>query len=92
MVDFPGSDKTVLIKITMADDKAWIAVQDSGCGVQAKERERLFEAFFTTKQTGLGMGLAISQGIVEDHGGKLRYQPKESGGSIFIIEIPICSG
>jgi len=51
-------------------------------------RDRLFDAFFTTKTSGLGLGLAISRGIVEEHGGTLRYQPRDGGGSMFAIELP----
>ena len=63
-------------------------VLDSGGGVEMSLQERLFDAFFTTKATGLGMGLAISRGIIEEHGGTLSYESRSSGGSKFIIELP----
>ena len=88
MVDHPGSNKIATIEICATSDHIVIAVHDSGVGVDESQRDRLFDAFFTTKPTGLGMGLAISQGIVEDHGGALKYRPREDGGSSFIIELP----
>ncbi len=87
MVDHDGSNKLAVVEIAKTSQGISIAVHDSGCGVEESERERLFEAFFTTKATGLGMGLAISRGIIEDHGGTLTYQPRESGGSTFVIEL-----
>ena len=72
-------------------DHVVIAVHDSGVGVAESLQDRLFDAFFTTKPTGLGMGLAISQGIVEDHGGTIKYRTREEGGSLFIIELPTVS-
>jgi PAS domain S-box-containing protein len=89
MVDFPSSNKIALIEIWNTESQVTVEVHDSGCGVAFSERERLFDAFFTTKATGLGMGLAISRGIVEDHGGRLTYKPREGGGSTFSIELPI---
>lgn len=88
MVDQPSSDKTATIEVRLGVGRILIAVHDSGCGVDAEKQDRLFEAFFTTKATGLGMGLAISHQIIEDHGGTLRFQAREEGGSSFIIELP----
>ncbi len=88
MVDQPNSDKVATIELRETQDHIRIIVRDSGCGVEESQRERLFDAFFTTKATGLGMGLAISRGIVEEHAGALNYKPGENGGSSFIIELP----
>ena len=82
-MDQPASDKTATIEISLIANRIRIAVHDSGCGVEAEQQERLFDAFFTTKSTGLGMGLAISYQIIEDHGGTLRYQARATGGSSF---------
>ncbi len=89
MVDQQASDKTATIEISLIENRIRIAVHDSGCGVDAEQQERLFDAFFTTKSTGLGMGLAISHQIIEDHGGTLRYQARAAGGSSFLIELPL---
>jgi C4-dicarboxylate-specific signal transduction histidine kinase len=89
MVDHDGSDNRAVIEVAKTSQRISIAVHDSGCGVKESERERLFDAFFTTKAKGLGMGLVISRGIIEDHKGTLTYQPRASGGSTFVIELPI---
>jgi signal transduction histidine kinase len=64
-------------------DKALITVRDSGVGLGEQDLERIFDAFYTTKSHGLGMGLAISRSIVEDHGGRLWAASNEGPGAIF---------
>jgi PAS domain S-box-containing protein len=64
-------------------DKALVAVQDSGVGLGGQDLERIFDAFHTTKSQGLGMGLAISRSIVEDHGGQLWAAPNDGPGATF---------
>jgi len=66
-----------------------IDVEDSGPGVAAADRDRLFEGFYTTKASGLGLGLKICRQIVEDHGGTIDHVPRPSGGSIFRIRLPV---
>ena len=66
-----------------------ISIRDYGEGV--KDPERLFETFFTTKEKGLGMGLAISKSIVEAHGGSLWLEPTDGPGSTFCFRLPIKS-
>lgn len=60
-----------------------VSVKDSGVGLNLAEADRLFEAFYTTKAQGLGMGLAISLSIIEAHGGRLRVAPTEGPGATF---------
>jgi signal transduction histidine kinase len=52
-------------------------------------RQHLFEPFFTTKRNGNGLGLAITQEIVEAHGGKIRCERREPRGTRFVIELPL---
>jgi two-component system sensor kinase FixL len=60
-----------------------ISVADSGGGVPAEIRDRLFEPFITTRSGGTGLGLTICNAIVEAHGGRLWHEPAQDGGSIF---------
>jgi C4-dicarboxylate-specific signal transduction histidine kinase len=60
-----------------------VAVKDSGTGLDPATVERLFDAFFTTKTGGMGMGLSISLAIVEAHGGRLEALPGSPGGAVF---------
>ncbi len=65
------------------DDKVDIIVRDSGPGLPSQVLDHLFDAFFTTKQDGMGLGLSISRSIVEAHEGTLQAQPGDTGGAIF---------
>jgi PAS domain S-box-containing protein len=66
-----------------------ITVTDSGIGLSAEDQPRLFEAFYTTKAEGMGMGLAISRSIVEAHGGRLWATPNADLGAIFQFTLPV---
>jgi PAS domain S-box-containing protein len=65
-----------------------ITVEDSGVGFTQEAAEKIFQPFFTTKPTGIGMGLSISRSIVESHGGRLWASPRPSGGAIFHFTVP----
>jgi len=64
-------------------DKVLVVVQDSGVGLDWKNLGKIFDAFYTTKSQGMGMGLAISRSIIENHGGRLWAVPNEGPGAIF---------
>jgi len=67
---------------------ALLRVQDAGIGFKPQEMDRLFEAFYTTKPNGMGMGLAISRSIIEAHAGRLWPQPNPGPGATFFINLP----
>ena len=73
------------------EDKSFvlITVTDSGIGLKAEDLARLFEAFYTTKAEGMGMGLAISRSIVEAHGGRLWATPNADFGATFQFMLPV---
>ena len=66
-----------------------LSVQDSGPGISAEDRERIFNPFFTRKSGGMGLGLAICSTLVANHGGKLRLAKSDGEGSIFELAIPV---
>ena len=68
-----------------------IAVRDSGIGLPREEPERIFEAFFTTKPQGTGMGLAIAKAVVEAHGGSINVTSQVGHGSVFSFALPLGS-
>ena len=70
-------------------DGVLVAVKDSGIGLAPAQFERIFEAFYTTKQEGLGMGLSISRSIVENHAGRLWASPNDGSGATFQFTIPL---
>jgi PAS domain S-box-containing protein len=65
-----------------------VSVRDHGPGIPDEIRERLFEQFFTTKEEGLGMGLAIVRSIIEAHGGKIEAENADGGGARFSFVLP----
>lgn len=88
MIGCEDSEKSVVVEMKSTPDFITIAVHDTGSGVPSAEADKLFDAFFTTKPTGLGMGLAISRRIVESHNGTLKYEARAKKGSSFIIALP----
>jgi signal transduction histidine kinase len=67
---------------------ARVAVRDSGPGVDLEHLERVFEAFYTTKSSGAGMGLSICQSIIDAHGGRLWAEANEPRGAVFQFTLP----
>ncbi len=65
-----------------------ISVEDDGCGIAEAQRERIFEPFFTTKRDGTGLGLALVQRAVEEHGGEIRCVSLPGKGTAFRVRIP----
>jgi len=66
-----------------------ISVEDSGPGIEPKRATSIFDAFVTTKAKGMGLGLALSQMIIERHGGQISVRPGANSGAHFRITIPI---
>src|SRR5260370_36922513 len=73
-------------------DQVLVAVQDSGVGIDPEHIDRLFNAFFTTKPSGMGMGLSICRSIIEAHGGKLWAARHAGGGATFQLTLPAYQG
>ncbi len=89
MVDTAPAQR-VLAVATRAHDKDSVAidVRDAGHGIGADDRDRIFDAFHTTKAEGMGMGLAISRSIVESHGGRIWVTPHTGPGVTFSFTLP----
>ncbi len=88
----PGS--TVSVTIRREQNTALIEIQDAGPGIAPENRESIFEPFFTTKGKGTGLGLPLTQQIIEQHNGHIEIaDPREPAttGTIFIIELPIAT-
>jgi signal transduction histidine kinase len=73
---------------TTDEGQLLISVSDSGVGLPSQDTERIFEAFFTTKAQGTGMGLSISRRIIESHGGRLWASANTEGGATFQFTLP----
>ena len=69
-------------------DGVLVAVHDSGPGIDPKHLDRVFDAFYTTKSSGVGMGLSICRSIIDAHGGRLWVSANEPRGAIFQFTLP----
>jgi PAS domain S-box-containing protein len=89
MKNTPQTQREIIVKTTMPDNlTVQVSVTDFGTGIDENNIERLFEAFYTTKPEGLGMGLSISQTIVKAHGGKISAENIPEGGAMFSFILP----
>jgi C4-dicarboxylate-specific signal transduction histidine kinase len=70
------------------DDRVRLTVQDAGVGFDAQAVDRIFEAFYTTKNDGMGIGLSVSRSIIESHHGRLWAEPNDGPGATFSFSIP----
>lgn len=84
-----SATREVVIRTALrADGYLEVSVADTGPGLQTDETDGLFEAFYTTKEDGMGMGLSISRSIIEAHGGRLSANNRPQGGAIFTFTLP----
>ena len=84
-----GSSPSVHVTVTEQDGRAFVIVEDNGPGIEPSARHKLFDAFYTTKPNGMGMGLAISKSIMDSLDGNLKFEPAQPTGSRFIVQLPI---
>ncbi len=86
----PG-DRVISIATGTAAGMVDLRIRDAGCGLPA-EPERVFAPFFSTKEQGLGLGLAICRSIISMHAGKLWAEPNTDRGATFHLGLPIATG
>jgi signal transduction histidine kinase len=67
-------------------------VKDSGSGIPPADVARIFDPFYTTKASGLGMGLSIARSLIEAHGGQLWAENNRDGGATFTFTVPVMEG
>ena len=91
MSENPPEHRKIILRTQVKDDRIRVTIRDFGPGIDQGELDRIFQPFFTTKGTGLGMGLAVSQTIVEAHGGDIWAENNPDGGATFFIELPVIS-
>ena len=82
---------TLTVRTAREGNKVLITTQDTGIGIPEEIRDKIFEAFFTTKQKvkGVGLGLSVCYGIIKDHGGEIKVESEEGKGTTFTISLPI---
>ena len=85
----PPERRQIILCAEVKDDRVRVTVRDFGPGIDKVNLERIFEPFFSTKGTGLGMGLSICRTIVEAHEGRIWAENNPDRGATFIFELPI---
>ena len=84
-----GVGGSVSVHVLRDGDSVGFRVSDTGCGIDPKQCERLFEPFFTTRAEGTGLGLAIARGVARGHGGDITVESASGHGSTFILSLPL---
>jgi PAS domain S-box-containing protein len=90
MESTPKSDRKLIFRTVSRGQHVEISMQDSGSGFCKQDTQSIFDPFITTKATGLGMGLAICDSIIEAHGGRIWAETSKDGGAIFSFSLPVC--
>ena len=89
VADLSAERRRVVVGVRKNDErKIELYVADAGNGVRPDDAARIFEPFYTTKATGMGLGLAISRVIVELHGGRIQVRNEPGGGARFSVSLP----
>jgi C4-dicarboxylate-specific signal transduction histidine kinase len=93
MKQTPAVRRRLVIKTEIQQESAIkVSVADLGTGIDEQNSEVLFEPFYTTKPHGMGMGLAISQTIIREHGGTICASNHPDGGAVFAFTLPVRQG
>ncbi|MGH1558869.1 sensor histidine kinase [Caulobacter segnis] len=87
-----GDPQRLTVRAQVCGREAIVSVTDTGPGLGADDPERLFEAFFSTKAEGIGMGLSICRSIIEAHGGRIWAANNGTRGSVFSFTLPLAEG
>ena len=89
MKDTPSGNRTINIRTARVDNFAELSVSDRGHGIPDDKLKQVFEAFFTSKAEGMGMGLSIARTIVGAHNGEIWARNRDHGGASFRIKLPL---
>jgi two-component system sensor kinase FixL len=87
--DEPTDERRLAIFTRVRGTDALVGVVDNGPGIESERLTHLFDPFYTTKESGMGMGLAISQTIIDDHSGDIRAESEPGTGTVFRVRLPL---
>ena len=85
-------EKKLTIRTASDGGTVTVSVKDTGTGIAVENPEDLFKPFFTTKNEGMGMGLAVNRSIIEAHGGSLTAENNRGPGATFSFTLPVYKG
>lgn len=88
-IDAAGPKAEITIQTHIDNDEVCLCVRDNGPGVPLEERQRIFQPYISSKDSGMGLGLAVVRGIIEDHKGHISVTDSPSGGAQFDICLPL---
>jgi signal transduction histidine kinase len=88
MDELEPAQRRVLLRTRRVGAAIELSVSDTGQGIAAEHLPRMFEAFFTTKREGLGLGLAVAQSIIEAHQGRISAEAHNGPGATFRVQLP----
>jgi len=90
-IDAIGKDGRIEVRTRTHEDMIEVAIEDDGPGIPKAVQNKVFDPFFTTKRNskGTGLGLSITYSIIEKMGGGIRFESQESGGTTFLVNLPI---
>ena len=82
-------DDEITLRTEVHNDIVTVSVSDNGPGISEIMKESIFKPFFTTKHSGLGIGLAVCRSIIEDHGGTIQCENNRNGGCTFSFKLKV---
>ena len=89
VADMPDDRRVVEVSVRQTAERVHVTVSDRGPGIAAEHLPQLFDSFFTTKRTGMGLGLPIARSLVEAHGGRIWAENGREQGALFHVELPV---
>jgi signal transduction histidine kinase len=89
MQNLAEQDRRLTVRTREGEDEIKLTVEDCGVGISADSAARIFEAFYTTKPRGLGLGLSVCRSIIEAHDGRLSAGPNQGPGATFQFTLPL---
>jgi len=92
MADMPLDRRAVVVSLDRRAGNIALTVRDQGNGIAPEHLPQLFDSFFSTKRTGMGLGLAIARSVCEAHGGRIWAENAPGRGAMFHVELPAASG
>jgi signal transduction histidine kinase len=90
VANLPENRRYIEVVMDLHDCNCLVAVKDHGDGIAPESFPKLFDSFFSTKASGMGLGLSIARSIVEAHGGRIWAESREINGTAFFVELPAC--